>query len=138
MTTNKSGIPPYKIITVCGSMKFYPAMLLTAKTLSLKGYIVLMPFVVFSEEEQHSLDKEMLDKMHYAKIDMSHEICVVTNTEGYVGSSTRKEMGYALTTNKLMHVHEYREVPADFDEDRWELVGVTNPQPVDTVKAHVY
>lgn len=137
MTTNKSGIPPYKVITICGSMKFYPAMLLTAKDLSLKGYIVLMPFVVFSEEEQHSLDKEMLDKMHFAKIDMSHEICVVTNTEGYIGNSTRREMAHALTRNKMMHVHEYREPYSDND---WELVGVSNPQPVDSIHkaAHVY
>lgn len=43
--------------------------------------------------------KEMLDDMHFSKIDMADEIFVV-NPGGYVGESTAREIGYALSCGK--------------------------------------
>jgi hypothetical protein len=41
----------------------------------------------------------MLDDMHKRKIDMADEIFVI-NVNGYIGSSTRSEIEYALKTGK--------------------------------------
>ena len=43
--------------------------------------------------------KEMLDDMHKRKIDMADEIFVV-NVGGYIGSSTRSEIEYAIVHGK--------------------------------------
>ena len=43
--------------------------------------------------------KEMLDDMHKRKIDMADEIFVV-NKDGYVGTSTKSEIEYAIKTGK--------------------------------------
>jgi len=45
--------------------------------------------------------KEMLDDMHKRKIDMSDEIYVI-NVGGYIGSSTRWEIDYAIATGKAV------------------------------------
>ena len=43
--------------------------------------------------------KEMLDEMHKRKIDLADEIYVI-NVGGYIGSSTKNEIEYAIKTNK--------------------------------------
>jgi hypothetical protein len=43
--------------------------------------------------------KEMLDDMHKRKIDMADAIFVI-NVGGYVGSSTKSEIEYAITHGK--------------------------------------
>ena len=47
----------------------------------------------------------MLDDMHKRKIDMADEIFVV-NVGGYVGSSTRSEIEYALAHGKSVRYLE--------------------------------
>ena len=49
--------------------------------------------------------KEMLDDMHKRKIDMADEIFVI-NVGGYIGSSTRSEIEYAIATGKVVHYLE--------------------------------
>lgn len=49
--------------------------------------------------------KEMLDDMHKRKIDMADEIFVI-NVGGYIGSSTRSEIEYALRHGKKMEFLE--------------------------------
>lgn len=49
--------------------------------------------------------KEMLDDMHKRKIDMADEIFVI-NVGGYIGSSTRSEIDYAVDTGKPGHYLE--------------------------------
>lgn len=85
--------------TICGSMRYFDDMLKAAQTLSLDGYIVLMPFVTFVGEAQSSEAKAMLDELHFRKIDMSSEIYVV-NPGGYIGESTRNEIEYARQVGK--------------------------------------
>lgn len=43
--------------------------------------------------------KKMLDQLHFRKIDISDEIYVL-NVGGYIGSSTRNEIEYALKAGK--------------------------------------
>jgi nitrogenase subunit NifH len=42
-----------------------------------------------------ALNKEALDTLHLAKIDLADEVLVL-NVGGYIGESTRREIAYAL------------------------------------------
>jgi len=96
----------FDLITVCGSMRFYTTMLEVAEKLSVAGYIVLMPFVNTKEGgyKDNGLVKAELDKMHFAKIDLSRGIYVVNGTTpddtAYTGSSTIREIAYAKRHGK--------------------------------------
>jgi hypothetical protein len=95
----------YKVITLCGSTKFKDAFLEAQKQLTLQGIIVISVGLfghsgdneVWTEET-----KEMLDDMHKRKIDMADEIYVV-NVDGYIGSSTKSEIEYALAKGKKVN-----------------------------------
>ncbi len=63
---------------------------------------------VFGHSESIQLteqEKQMLDNIHFRKIDMADEIYVI-NVGGYVGSSTRKEIEYAKKTGKRVRYLE--------------------------------
>ena len=94
----------YKIITLCGSFKFKEDFLAVQKRLTLEGNIVLTPnFLVFGDLTADT--KQMLDDMHKRKIDISDEIFVI-NKNGYIGSSTKSEIEYAIKTNKKVNYLE--------------------------------
>ena len=92
----------YPVITLCGSTRFKEQFLEAQKRLTLEGNIVISVGLF-----GHSGDgevwtpgtKEMLDDMHKRKIDMADGIFVI-NVGGYIGSSTRSEIEYALSTGK--------------------------------------
>jgi hypothetical protein len=95
-------IGKFKIITLCGSTKFRDEFIYEQKRLTLEGYIVISVglFGHSGDEEVFSDNtKEMLDEMHKRKIDLADEIFVI-NVGGYIGSSTRSEIEYAIQTNK--------------------------------------
>jgi hypothetical protein len=108
----------YPIATICGSMKFYDDMLATAQDLTGQGWIVLMPFV---KKGEGSTDIAMLDDMHRRKIDMASRVVVVTRDD-YFGQSTRDEIEYALTHDKLVTHHDYTtsDTAGDADSERVE------------------
>jgi hypothetical protein len=92
----------YKIITLCGSTKFKDEFIAEQKRLTLEGNIVISVglFGHSGDDDVWSeTTKPMLDDMHKRKIDMADEIFVI-NVNGYIGSSTRSEIDYAITTNK--------------------------------------
>lgn len=92
----------YKVITLCGSTRFKKQFLETQKLLTLKGNIVISVglFGHSGDNEVWLKDiKQMLDDMHKRKIDMADEIFVI-NVNGYIGSSTKSEIEYALKTGK--------------------------------------
>ena len=72
------------------------------KELTLQGNIVIS-VGLFGHSGDNEVwapgTKEMLDDMHKRKIDMADEIFVI-NVGGYIGSSTRSEIAYALETGK--------------------------------------
>jgi len=49
--------------------------------------------------------KDMLDDMHKRKIDLSGEIFVI-NVDGYIGTSTKSEIEYAIKTGKKVNYLE--------------------------------
>lgn len=90
----------YKVITLCGSTRFKEDFERVNRELTLAGNIVISVGCfghsgdVFSDEQ-----KIMLDDIHKRKIDMADAIYVI-NKDGYVGSSTKSEIQYALRTGK--------------------------------------
>ncbi|MBE5755414.1 MAG: hypothetical protein IJ310_05855 [Clostridia bacterium] len=98
----------FKVITLCGSTKFKDDFLREQKRLTLEGNIVIS-VGLFGHSGDNEVwtegTKEMLDEMHKRKIDMADEIFVI-NKDGYIGSSTRGEIEYAIETNKKVNYME--------------------------------
>ena len=105
----------YKVITLCGSTRFKDEFMEIQKRLTLEGNIVISVGLfghsgdneVWENMDEGTLTKtkEMLDDMHKRKIDMADEIFVI-NVGGYIGSSTRSEIDYAIATGKTVHYLE--------------------------------
>ena len=91
----------YKIITLCGSIKFKDEFIGVQEKLTLDGNIVLTPnfFNNIKKEDIDEKTKKMLDEMHKQKIDMSDEIYVI-NVGRYIGESTKNEIEYAKEKEK--------------------------------------
>lgn len=105
-------IGKYKIITLCGSTKFKDDFIREQKRLTLAGNIVLSVGLF-----GHSGDievwndgvKDMMDDMHKRRIDLSDEIFVI-NKNGYIGSSTKSEIEYAIKTGKKVNYMEQKTI----------------------------
>ena len=105
----------YKVITLCGSTRFKNEFMEAQKRLTLEGNIVISVGLfghsgdseVWENMDEGTLTKtkEMLDDMHKRKIDMADEIYVI-NVGGYIGSSTKSEIEYAMATGKPVHYLE--------------------------------
>lgn len=94
----------YKVITLCGSTKFKDEFIEAQKRLTLEGNIVISVGLFGHSGDSEVFTegvKEMLDDMHFRKIDMADEIYVI-NVGGYIGSSTRREIEYATAQNKVV------------------------------------
>lgn len=78
-------------------MRYYARMLQVAAELTQEGYIVLAPFCVVEESAEV---KPMLDRMHFAKIDMSEAIYVVGS---HIGESTQREIHFAEQKGKRVY-----------------------------------
>ena len=94
----------YKVITLCGSTKFKDDFFKEQKRLTLEGNIVISVgmFGHSGDNEVFQEDvKTMLDDMHKRKIDMADGIFVI-NVGGYIGSSTRSEIEYAIAHGKTV------------------------------------
>lgn len=95
-------VDKYKVITLCGSTRFKEQFIEIQKQLTLKGNIVISVGLFGhsgDDEVWTEGTKQMLDDMHKRKIDMADEIFVI-NVNGYIGSSTKSEIEYALKTGK--------------------------------------
>ena len=90
----------YQVVTLCGSTRFKEDFERVNRELTLLGNIVISVGCfghagdTFTEEQ-----KVMLDDIHKRKIDMADAIYVI-NKDGYIGSSTKSEIQYALRTGK--------------------------------------
>ena len=105
----------YKVTTLCGSTRFKDEFMKAQKDLTLNGNIVISVGLfghsgdneVWENMDEGTLTKtkEMLDDMHKRKIDMADEIFVI-NVNGYIGSSTKSEIEYAIKTGKKVNYLE--------------------------------
>ena len=78
------------------------------KRLTLEGNIVIS-VGLFGHSGDNEVwtegTKEMLDKMHLSKIDLADEIFVI-NVDNYIGESTKREIEYAKSKNKIVRFLE--------------------------------
>lgn len=87
-----------KIVTICGSMKFKDKMMEIAKELEINNrYVVIQ--CVYSNDKFSEKEQQILSELHYDKIEISDAIYVI-NVNGYIGSSTSKEIEYAKKLGK--------------------------------------
>ena len=94
-----------KVITLCGSMRFFDEMQEIARELETKyGYCAITPIGGTNID----LDQEAVEnlaKAHYKKIDISDAVYIV-NIGGYIGESVSKELKYAQKHKKEIIFHE--------------------------------
>ena len=94
-----------KVVVLCGSTQFMEAFHNAGWEETLKGHIVLSVGVVTTSAEGHAGEAigddtvEMLDELHWRKIDLADEVLVL-NVGGYIGYSTRREIEYAELIGK--------------------------------------
>ncbi|MGE7270814.1 hypothetical protein ACQKK5_05085 [Brevibacillus panacihumi] len=104
-----------KIITLCGSTKFKKQFEQVNAHLTLQGNIVIS-LAFFEQSEGFDLTEEqaeLLGDLHLKKIDLSDEIFVI-DVDGYIGSSTRREIEYALRKGITVRYFSKEAIPADF------------------------
>lgn len=91
-----------KIMTVCGSLRFYKEMMEITEKLELEGNCMLVPIYNPSKSSKDDFTEEealMLDKMHKERIKISDAVLIV-NVDGYIGNSTKNEIEFAKSLNK--------------------------------------
>ena len=95
-----------KVVTICGSMKFAKEMIEIARDLEKQhGWCVIQ--CVYNLNQTTTTQKELdnIVNAHWKKIDICDAIYVV-NIGGYIGTSTKNEINYALTLGKQIIYHE--------------------------------
>ena len=89
-----------KIITMCGSYKYFNIMKEVALDLELQGNCVLTPIDLTKPKENYTEeDFIILNNMHKEKIKISDSICVV-NVDNYIGDNTKNEINFASSLGK--------------------------------------
>ena len=91
----------YPIITRSCSTRYIPEIIEYYNKLTQKGYIVLADLT--PHDKQAEFDKELVDKVHLAKIDMSDEVHFLLR-DNHMGESVRKEFEYAKEKEKYMKI----------------------------------
>ena len=98
-------VPP-TIVCLCGSTRFAQAFQDANLFETLAGRIVLSIGCNTKSDDDLVragvvINKEALDTLHLAKIDLADEVLVL-NVGGYVGESTRREVEYAQRLGKCI------------------------------------
>lgn len=99
--------PRPKIVCLCGSTRFKDAFDEANYQETMAGRIVLsVGFIMHATGNKHGEgvgatpeQKIALDELHKRKIDLADEVLVL-NVGGYIGSSTRSEIDYAIAHGK--------------------------------------
>lgn len=93
----------YPVVTICCSTRYTKEIIDYYNKLTQVGYIVLADLT--SHDKQDTFDKELIDKVHLAKIDMSDEVHFLL-VDSYMGESVRKEFEYAKSKGKVIKIIE--------------------------------
>ncbi|MBQ7337015.1 MAG: hypothetical protein IJW40_01020 [Clostridia bacterium] len=90
----------HKVVTLCGSFRFWEEMQKAAETLSLEhGWVVLPPLPHVLDRSLTDGEKQQLGALHLARIDLADAIYVV-NVDGYIGEAVKREIAYATAKGK--------------------------------------
>jgi hypothetical protein len=87
-----------KVITLCGSTRFKRDFRRIEQELNFKGNLVIS-LNNFTHIEDKDPRKEMLNNIHFKRIDLSDSIFVI-NKDNYIGNSTKREIEYAKEKGK--------------------------------------
>lgn len=96
-------------ICLIGSTRFLAGYHDLNRMLTLAGHVVYTVSLVSTQERgayPSNLpveDKETLDLVHLIKIQESEGVVLVTNKDGYVGDSTRRELKWASLLGKMVY-----------------------------------
>lgn len=92
-----------KVITLCGSSRFDSKFKEVELLLTRKGFAVLMP--IFRDRlKLNKNDIKLFGRIHLKKITLADEIFVM-DVDGYIGESTKKEIEYAKSKNKIIRYY---------------------------------
>jgi hypothetical protein len=97
-----------KIVTLCGSTRFWQAFQQQSLRLTMDGVIVLSIGCATASDEEHGItpkQKARLDALHKEKINLSDEVLVL-NVGGYIGESTASEIAHAELRGKTVRYLE--------------------------------
>lgn len=86
-----------EIVCICGSLRYAEDMRVVAQSLSLAGFIVLMPTEIGGPITAEQ--KAALGELHLRRIDLADRVEVVNRGEHY-GDSTLREIAYAESLGK--------------------------------------
>lgn len=89
-----------KVVTICGSLKFWDKIQEISERLELENeYVVIgiVPHVIDRDLTEN--EKNLLGELHRIRIDLSDAIFVV-NIDGYIGESVKSEIEYAKAKGK--------------------------------------
>lgn len=100
-----------KVITICGSMKYYDRMIRFAEKLTGLGYIVLVPF---KSPEEITLEEKECEIMMAQRISMSVEVWIF-DYDNYIGENTKKNIEMAKFYNKEIRYY------SDFNKNEFAL-----------------
>ena len=95
------------VIVLCGSSKFKSTIMGLMQRESLRGKIVLQHGFYHHVDLVPITDmqKQMLDGLMLAKIDLADEVLMV-NVNGYMGTSTKQALAYAQKLRKKITWYE--------------------------------
>ena len=95
-----------KIITLCGSTRFYKTFDDANLQLTMKGYLVFSIGSHTMDDKQlvynKYMNKKLLDFTHKQKIKLSDSILVL-DVDGYIGESTKSEIEYAKKLKRRIY-----------------------------------
>ncbi len=103
------------VVCLCGSTRFMDAFFEAGWWYTLQGEIVLSVGVC-KHADHHGAEAigpdvaEKLDTLHLRKIDIADHVHIL-NVDGYVGSSTEREVRYALVNHKPISWMERGKIP---------------------------
>ncbi len=102
----------YSVVLLIGSTKFKDVFLEVEEKLALKGYLVFTPSVYNQSGEVPGCGvetKKILDTAAKMKVCRS-DIVIVIDKDGYIGSSTKKQIEWAELLNKTVLYYSHGDV----------------------------
>lgn len=102
----------YSAVLLIGSTKFKDVFLEVEEKLALKGYLVFTPSVYNQSGEVPGCGvetKKILDTAAKMKVCRS-DIVIVIDKDGYIGSSTKKQIEWAELLNKPVLYYSHGDV----------------------------
>ncbi len=116
-----------EIVCLCGSTRFADEFREANQELTLQGKIVLSVgfFGHASVENRGGVElteeiKTKLDELHLRKIDLA-DGCLFLNVKGYLGTSSRRELAYAIARRKKVEFLEPAAGETFMEENSHEL-----------------